>query len=124
VRTVLRPHDGEHGKLRVIRLAPELLGDQFVLVVGEPKRPVEWFGLHAHAGTPWRAAVRSHWNTWWPPVGPRSGSTACSGWGIIPTTFPRSLRTPAMACALPFGLNCSSRVPSGAQYRNATWPPS
>ena len=36
--------------------------------------------------------------------GPKPGSTACSGWGMSPTTLPRSLRTPAMSRAEPLGL--------------------
>ena len=36
--------------------------------------------------------------------GPKPGSTACSGWGMSPTTLPRSLRTPAMSWAEPLGL--------------------
>jgi len=35
---------------------------------------------------------------------PSSGSTACSGCGIRPKTFPRSLTTPAIAPTEPFGL--------------------
>src|ERR1700723_219310 len=36
--------------------------------------------------------------------GPVSGSTACSGCGIRPTTLPSALHTPAMAAADPLGL--------------------
>ena len=38
--------------------------------------------------TPARVCVNSDANSGWPPVGPTSGSTACSGCGIRPTTFP------------------------------------
>ena len=38
----------------------------------------------------------------WP--GPVSGSIACSGWGMSPTTFPASFLIPAMSRAEPFGL--------------------
>jgi hypothetical protein len=37
-------------------------------------------------------------------LGPVRSSTACSGWGIRPTTRPFSLVTPAMSLELPFGL--------------------
>jgi hypothetical protein len=39
-----------------------------------------------------------------PPVGPSRGSTACSGWGMRPTTLPAGLRTPAMSDSEPLGL--------------------
>jgi RTX calcium-binding nonapeptide repeat (4 copies) len=39
-----------------------------------------------------------------PPVGPSSGSTACSGCGISPTTLPAWLLTPAMSATAPLGL--------------------
>ncbi len=38
-----------------------------------------------------------------PSVEPVSASTACSGWGIRPSTLPASLRTPAMSRAEPLG---------------------
>ena len=37
-----------------------------------------------------------------PPVGPSSGSTACSGCGIMPTTLPAAFRTPATPPREPF----------------------
>ena len=40
---------------------------------------------------------------------------ACSGCGISPTTFPASLRTPAMSPTEPFGLPPA--------YLATTWPP-
>ena len=40
-----------------------------------------------------------------PPI---SSSTACSGWGINPNTFPRSLLTPAMSCTEPLKFSPSA----------------
>ena len=53
-----------------------------------------------------RAASTSEPSTSAPSVEPSSGSTACSGCGIRPKTFPRSFVTPAMAATEPFGF-CS-----------------
>ena len=39
-----------------------------------------------------------------PTTGPRRGSTACSGWGMRPTTLPAGLVTPAMSAREPLGL--------------------
>ena len=38
-----------------------------------------------------------------PSADPVRGSTACSGWGISPTTLPRSLQTPATSATEPLG---------------------
>src|SRR5919197_4284221 len=110
VGAVLGPHGCEQGELGGVGLASQLLDDGRELLVGEGEPAVErlldlilWG--RGHAVTRSRAAARSQWNTACPPVGPRSGSTACSGWGIIPSTFPASLRSPAMPFALPLGLN-------------------
>src|SRR5690348_15931718 len=39
-----------------------------------------------------------------PSADPSISSLARSGWGIIPTTFPAALQTPAMSPTDPFGL--------------------
>ena len=39
-----------------------------------------------------------------PSVDPRSGSTACSGWGISPKTLPSAFTTPATSATAPLGL--------------------
>ena len=49
------------------------------------------------------ALLASEANSARPSAEPVSGSTACSGWGISPTTLPRSLLTPAMSATEPFG---------------------
>ena len=49
---------------------------------------------HAHAATRLRTEVKNAS----PSVdGPNPSSTACSGWGMRPTTLPRSLVMPAMS---------------------------
>ena len=51
-------------------------------------------GVDAHAATRFRTEVKKAS----PSVdGPKPSSTACSGWGIRPTTLPRSLVMPAMS---------------------------
>src|SRR5581483_590870 len=120
VGAVLRPHHAVHGELVVVRLPAEPRPDRLQLVVGETERPMQRL---LHAGyTLARAYERNEASIGWPPVGPTSGSTACSGCGISPTTFPASLRPPAMAPRLPFTLCRSSTVPSGPQYRRTTSP--
>ena len=57
-------------------------------------------GPGENAGAP-AAATASKTRS--PSVEPVSGSTACSGCGISPTTLPASFRTPAMSRADPFG---------------------
>src|SRR5439155_8842657 len=121
VRAVLGPHHREHRELGTVRLASQLLDDNVVLVIRETECAVE--GLVAQPELTFaRAAANSHWNTACPPVGPRSGSTACSGCGISPRTPRPSPHRPAMAFVLPLGLNRSSTATFGEQYRNATNP--
>ena len=57
-------------------------------------------GTHAGAAA---LAAASDSNSFRPSAEPVSGSTACSGWGINPTTLPRSLLTPATSATEPFG---------------------
>ena len=52
-----------------------------------------------HAGT--RASAAADSNSCNPSTEPVSGSTACSGWGMSPTTLPARLLTPAMSRAEP-----------------------
>src|SRR5215212_5369068 len=97
VAAVLGPHEREDGQLDVVGLAAELLADLLVLVVGQAELRV----LRAradHAGT---HAI--DWKSFPPSAEPTSGSTACSGWGMSPTTLPASLATPAMSANDPFG---------------------
>src|SRR6185312_11682781 len=84
VAAVLGPHQREDGELDLVRLALQLLDDQVVLVVGEAE-----VAMLAHAGT--RAADS---NSFKPSAEPVSTSTACSGCGIRPTTFPALFETP------------------------------
>ena len=60
---------------------------------------------------PPRTATRTAAARRWDPT---SGSTACSGCGISPTTLPAALRTPAMWFVAPFGLCASPSWPSSA----------
>ncbi len=99
VGAVLGPEQAEHRQLDVVGLAAQLLDDQLELGVGQPQLAV--LGeLDRHAVAP-AAATASKTRS--PSVEPVSGSTACSGCGIRPTTLPASLRTPAMSRAEPFG---------------------
>ncbi len=50
-----------------------------------------------------------------PPVGPRRGSTARSGCGIMPSTFPRRFTMPAMPFMAPLGTWDSPISPEGEQ---------
>ena len=92
VAAVLRPHQAEDRELDLVRLAARQLDDAVVLEVGEPELPVA-----AH-----QAATRAaDSNSLRPSAEPVSGSTACSGCGISPTTLPAWLDTPAMSRAAP-----------------------
>src|SRR5439155_24296444 len=98
------PHRGVHGELVAGGIAPERVDDPLELVVGETELPVQR-PLESHAAQTLASANdNSDAINGWPPVGPTSGSTACSGCGINPTTLPRSFRTPAIAFVAPFGL--------------------
>ena len=57
------------------------------------------------AATDNRAASTSEPRISAPSAEPSSGSTACSGCGIRPKTFPRSLQTPATSATAPFGFS-------------------
>ena len=86
VGAVLRPHQREDRELDLVRLALHVLDDELVLVVGEPELAVAGGGHgHASAGT-------TDSNSFNPSTEPVSGSTACSGCGISPTTLPAALR--------------------------------
>src|SRR5439155_1251652 len=85
VRAVLGPHRRVHRELGLVRRTSERLDDPRVLVIAETEPPVERFG---HAPAPASARSSNEANIGWPPVGPTSGSTACPGWGIRPTTGP------------------------------------
>ena len=103
VRTVLGPHHRVHRELGSVRLPTEGRLDLRQLVVGEPELPVERSFLRTHPVTPAIAACSSDAKSGWPPVGPTSGSTACSGCGISPTTLPAGLLMPATLFVAPFG---------------------
>ena len=57
-----------------------------------------------------------------PSADPRSGSTARSGCGIMPRTFPSALTIPAMSRIEPLGLASGSGSPRASTYRNTTRP--
>ena len=92
VAAVLGPHEAEHGELDLVRLALHQRDDALVLGVGEPELPM----AARHAAT---SAADSNRRS--PSAEPVSGSTACSGCGISPTTLPAALLTPAMSRAAP-----------------------
>ena len=98
VGAVLGPEQAEHRQLDVVRLPPQLRDDQLVLGVGQSQLAV--FGRRrAHAAN---LAIARKISS--PSVEPVSGSTACSGCGISPITFPASFVTPAMSRTDPFEL--------------------
>ena len=103
VGAVLGPEQREHRQLDVVRLAAEQLDDALVLGVGEPELAVWRLGRRPSALTPRRARRASARNSASPSSEPVSGSTACSGCGIRPSTLPASLATPAMSRTEPFG---------------------
>src|SRR5688572_26576357 len=125
VRTVLGPHRGVHRELVPVRLAPERRADHLELLVSKPELPRELVGNGVgHRPAPAITEESSDAKSACPPVGPTSGSTACSGCGMSPTTLPASFLIPAIPRRAPFGLCASETVPSGPQYRNTTRPAS
>ena len=119
VRAVLGPHDGVHRQLGAGGAAAEDLPHARVLVLLEAQfGPGEvGFGslFRVLDGVQARgSALRSHEATSFfkaevkkpspSVVGPVRASTACSGWGMRPTTFPASLVIPAMSRREPLGL--------------------
>ena len=76
---------------------------QVVLVVGEARaRGGAW---RPSCGQRGRRRRRRSGTAASPSSEPVSGSTACSGCGISPTTLPAALETPAMSRAEPFGFS-------------------
>src|SRR3954452_23597697 len=116
VGAVLRPEQREHRELDAVGIAAEQLRDPLVLGAGEPELQrlsphVLSFacghagcGCFAHAAAAWVAPASAR-NRASPSSDPVSGSTACSGWGIRPSTLPASFMTPAMSRTLPFGFS-------------------
>src|SRR5262245_30819844 len=114
---MLAPKQRVHRQLDLVRRPTLLLADQLVLRLGQPQRQrVGESGerdLHRH-----HAAIIIELKIFNPSVEPpTSRSTACSGCGIKPNTFPASLLTPAMACSEPLKF-------SPAAYRSTIWPDS
>ena len=114
VRAVLTPHHRVHRELGARGAAAEDLADRKVFVVLDPKfgigLRVIWCGECVgngvdHASTvPPTSAVTTEAISPRPSVlGPVNSSTACSGCGIRPTTFPDAFVMPAMSRREPFG---------------------
>lgn len=116
VRAVLGPHDRVHGEFGAGGAAAEDLHHPLVLVllqaefgpgqldVGGSGRVLDRVQRRpAHALT---SFLRIEVKKGRPSVRPEpmSGSTACSGCGMRPTTFPASLLIPAMSRSEPLGL--------------------
>ena len=112
VRAVLTPHDRVHRELGGGRTTSEDLANALVLIGLEAELGEGLRGLGIRLGSgdgvghqALTSEVRTLVKNGSPSVvGPVSDSTACSGWGMSPTTLPRSLRMPAMSRALPLGL--------------------
>ena len=113
VGAVLTPHDRVHRQLARGGASAEQLDDAGVLVVLEAESqerlvlirglpgPVHGVDVFQHQTSAFRTEVKKPR----PSVpGPVRSSTACSGWGMIPTTLPAALVIPAMSRRLPFGL--------------------
>src|SRR5690606_7023893 len=109
----------EDAGLGHVRLAAQALDDHVELLRGEPELggAVAQGGAgdgRAHAAAA-STASRSEPSTSRPSSQPRSGSTARSGCGIMPITFPASLTTPAMARDEPFTLAAGVTAPAASQ---------
>src|ERR1700722_16747578 len=131
VAAVLAPERTNDAQLESIRLAPKLA--RKMLILRPRQRNLSQLGVAgsseldaghdaAAAGTD-PLAARSFAtlpNSCNPSAEPKKHSHPHSGGGIIPSTFRRSLRMPAMSRIGPFGDASPTAVPSRATYRNAT----
>lgn len=106
VRAVLGPHDGVHGQLGAGGTAAEDLADPAVLVFLQTELGPGLGGVRGLLGVldgveghqAFTSCLRTEVKKPRPSVvGPVSGSTACSGCGIRPTTLPAALVMPAMS---------------------------
>ena len=103
VGAVLGPHQREDGELDLVGLALHVLDDAVVLRRRvRPELAVARGDRHAASAA---AAPTTERNSSEAVDRPVSGSTACSGCGIRPTTLPAALETPAMSRAEPFGFS-------------------
>src|SRR5436190_11389000 len=126
VGAVLAPHHRVHRELGVGRSTSEDRADARVLVVLEPELRERLLDVRVGGGGLDGLVRRRDGHTETrdfstetnmprPSVpGPVSGSTACSGWGMRPTTLPAALQIPAMSRRLPLGLE--------PRYRTTTRP--
>src|SRR5690606_26334790 len=119
VAAVLAPQRAEHAGLGHVRLAAQPLDDQVVLLGREAElggsvaqRGPGDGSAHAAAAS---TASRREPSTYRPSSSPRSGSTARSGCGIIPMTFPASFTMPAIDRAEPFTFASGVTSPEGSQ---------
>lgn len=113
VRAVLGPHDGVHGELGAGRTAAQDLAYARVLVflqaqfgpgqldLGGLGGVLDGVQSHQTLTSFFRIEVKNPRPSVRPV--PISGSTACSGCGMRPTTLPAALETPAMSRSEPFG---------------------
>src|SRR5262249_6622751 len=111
VRAVLGPHDGEHPELLERGGTPEQRHDPGPLLAREAvlvsdlggDRPAHPGADRAGAAPPRATQVWTEWKSRRPSTLPVRRSTACSGWGMSPTTFRPALHTPAMLRRAPLG---------------------
>ena len=72
-------------------------------------------GVRTHADHSAATASSNEPSRTRPSVPPIPASTACSGCGINPMTFPREFRTPAMLATDPLGFAASFTTPAASQ---------
>ena len=123
VAAVLAPERADHAQLDIGRAAVEQLAGAAVLVAAQRdlrQRLVVGLGLArvrvgrrvGHA-QPQRSMIERHSRL--PSSPPSSGSETRSGWGIMPSTLPAGLITPAMSWAEPLGLASPPSRPCSSQ---------
>ena len=125
VAAVLAPERADHAQLDLGRAAVEQLAGAVVLVAAQRdlrQRLVVGLGLarlsvgrrvgHAQA-QPQRSMIERHSRL--PSSPPSSGSDTRSGWGMMPSTLPAGLITPAMSWAEPLGLASPPSSPCSSQ---------
>ena len=114
VGTVLVPHRREDAKLGEGRFSPDQ-GEDLVVFFRLEAMFGDQFGGNLYGIGNHAAASSRLSNSGRPSVPPSSGSIRSSGWGIMPSTLPASLRMPAILLSEPLGLAAGVTLPSESQ---------